>query len=258
MATRLKVGDKPYYVKVGALGFLTFVAGLLVFAVPDVITNPSDAPFFVITVAVALVITFLFVQLRTWGVAFGLLGGLAGLAFFAPDIPFHLSQTNSFFDFFGSLLILVALVLIFVGTIVSLVQKRRGTARTEGVPLEKAVLMATAGIIAVLAVVSTVLTVTGKSSVSAADRTGAELIQMKKTAFNPTSIAGQSGKTTKILLKNSDPFVHTFTIDKLGIDYTVGPGSEKLVEIKAPAVGDYEFYCKISGHEDMKGTLAVR
>ena len=45
-----------------------------------------------------------------------------------------------------------------------------------------------------------------------------------------------------VLVQNDDPFVHTFTVDELGIDVELGPSSEKLVEIPEES-GAYVLYC---------------
>ena len=108
-----------------------------------------------------------------------------------------------------------------------------------------------------LAVVSAVLTLTGRESVSAQRAAGATEVTMKKTKFEPETLQAQAGETRQVLLKNSDPGFHTFTIKALGVDAVIGPGSEKLVEIAA-APGTYEYICTIAGHETMKGTLEVR
>jgi uncharacterized cupredoxin-like copper-binding protein len=62
----------------------------------------------------------------------------------------------------------------------------------------------------------------------------------------------------KIVAKNSDPYIHTFTVEDLDMDVKLGPGSEKLILIERPVAGTYEFICAITGHESMKGTLTIR
>ncbi len=44
-------------------------------------------------------------------------------------------------------------------------------------------------------------------------------------------------------MRNDDAIVHTFTVPELGIDRTVGPGSEALVEVTADP-GTYTFSCR--------------
>lgn len=66
-----------------------------------------------------------------------------------------------------------------------------------------------------------------------------------------------------ILVKNSDPFVHTFTVDALDIDVDLGPGSETLVTIPAEP-GTYVLFCQPHssdkddpGEDDMAAVLEV-
>jgi uncharacterized cupredoxin-like copper-binding protein len=114
------------------------------------------------------------------------------------------------------------------------------------------------GVIAVLGVVSAVMTVANFGGVSAAADEGATIVTAKKTEFDVESIEGRAGQEVRIVVKNKDPFLHTFTIDDLDIDQKVSPGGEELIEFEAPA-GSYEFICRIVGHEeDMKGTLTIR
>ena len=47
----------------------------------------------------------------------------------------------------------------------------------------------------------------------------------------------------RLVVKNDDPALHTFTLPEAGVDVSIPPGSEKLVEFKAPAAGSYLWYC---------------
>jgi plastocyanin len=114
------------------------------------------------------------------------------------------------------------------------------------------------GLVVVLSIISAVLTVTGTGGVSAAEKEGAQTLTAKKTKFDKDSLTASASGTTKIVLDNNDPFLHTFTVYDLDIDVKMNPGAEKLIEIKSPNAGSYEFHFRISGHEDMKGTLTVQ
>ena len=59
------------------------------------------------------------------------------------------------------------------------------------------------------------------------------------------------------MVENEDLIIHTFTIEDLDIDVTVGPRSETLVELPAMEPGVYKYTCEVPGHEEMKGTLQV-
>jgi plastocyanin len=59
-----------------------------------------------------------------------------------------------------------------------------------------------------------------------------------------------------IVIDNRDFGIHTFTVDELDVDEPL-PGSVATeVEFQAEP-GTYEFECKVSGHDKMKGTLIV-
>jgi len=61
-----------------------------------------------------------------------------------------------------------------------------------------------------------------------------------------------------VTLNNTDQIPHDFTIDALGVKYTVDAGSSVTETFEAKP-GVYDFYCSIPGHADagMKGTLTV-
>ena len=79
---------------------------------------------------------------------------------------------------------------------------------------------------------------------------------MKKNEFEPAEIS--TSRTGKLVIENNDPILHTFTIEALDIDVKVGPGSFETYTLDSVEAGEYVFNCKVSGHEDMDGTLTVR
>jgi plastocyanin len=113
-------------------------------------------------------------------------------------------------------------------------------------------------VLAVLTVLSGLLTLAGRESVSAEAKAGALPVRMKATAFEPERLEVASGQSVRILVRNSDPGAHSFTIDALGVDETVNPGSERLIEIANLAPGEYAYQCTLFGHAAvMKGTLVI-
>jgi uncharacterized cupredoxin-like copper-binding protein len=61
-----------------------------------------------------------------------------------------------------------------------------------------------------------------------------------------------------LTLPNEGVTLHNFSIDALGIDVDIAPGTAEQVVINAPA-GEYEYYCKVPGHKEagMIGTLTA-
>jgi heme/copper-type cytochrome/quinol oxidase subunit 2 len=114
------------------------------------------------------------------------------------------------------------------------------------------------GVIAVLSVVSIVLTAAAIGDLSAAEKEGATVIVAEDTEWDKDTLTASANSTTKIVVDNKDVVAHTFTVDELDLDVKVGPAAETLVELNSPRAGEYRFYCKVVGHEDMEGTLTVR
>jgi plastocyanin len=80
---------------------------------------------------------------------------------------------------------------------------------------------------------------------------------MVKFEFNPGSSAVPVDGT--LLIRNSDSFVHDFTLDALDVAVTVGPGSETLVDLSGHATGTYVHICSLhsDGETGMIGTITV-
>ena len=80
---------------------------------------------------------------------------------------------------------------------------------------------------------------------------------MKAVRFEPDRLEVQAGEPVRLLAKNKDFTLHTFTIEELGIDYTFKPRSELVFALPALAVGEFSYICTVPGHEKMTGTLVV-
>ena len=51
------------------------------------------------------------------------------------------------------------------------------------------------------------------------------------------------------MVKNSDPGTRRFTVEALGSDMPVNPGSETAAELRDLPAGTYTFSCRLFGHE---------
>jgi plastocyanin len=98
-------------------------------------------------------------------------------------------------------------------------------------------------------------------SVVAAGRVGSVTAQpgdieltAKDFQFDSRTITADDG-TVAVTVTNEDPIRHTFTIDELGVDLNVPPGTTQRVRFTADA-GTYPFYC--TPHPDMAGDVTVR
>lgn len=184
----------------------------------------------------------------------GLLG--AGLSY-GPYLIDSVDSVNSVFDFGVSVVATVASILVIVGSGVAFLQIRRGNARVSANSVELNALRGVAAVVAVLVVVSAVATFTGRDTVKDADRVDATQVLMKETEFKTVAINARSGETLRLVLKNDDLYLHTFTIDELGVDVTIGPRGEKALLLSTGNPGTFEYKCIVAGHESMTGILEV-
>ncbi len=163
----------------------------------------------------------------------------------AQFIPTALGNVNSFFDT-GLLIPLIgAPTVAAVAGIVAFQQHRRGTTRNVSTARERWVLWATTGIVIGLMVVSGTLHLTSLETVSPEEKAAAITVDIKSSAFWPAQLTVPVGKSAKFVIKNRDLTVHTFTIEELGIDVKVLPGSEKLIELSSPPAGTYVYSCTL-------------
>lgn len=148
-------------------------------------------------------------------------------------------------------------ITVLVASIVAFVQIRRGTARVEATSVELNVLRGVASVLAVLVVVSAVVTLAARDTVEEADRVDAIEVLMEKTEFRTAELDAKAGETLHLVIKNNDLYIHSFTILELGVDVMVGPRGEKAVSLSPNKTGTFEYECIIPGHESMTGTLTV-
>jgi plastocyanin len=89
-------------------------------------------------------------------------------------------------------------------------------------------------------------------------------VDIKGFQFPQGPVEVQAGQTVRLVVKNGDTSLHTFTLPEAGVDVTISTGAERLIEFQAPAAGTYTFYCvphsgeSEAGRQGMTGTLVVR
>lgn len=177
--------------------------------------------------------------------------GLALVLLVAPGLG-HL-VFDSFFDF-------APILMAFVGAAVALVAATAElTRRPEPGEGTRNLLtigggVALAGLVTVSAV-SGVVTLTGKSTLTDAERAGSTPVAMKDFQFAPETLTVSAGSEARIALKNSDPVIHDLSVKDLDLKVTVKPGSEKLFTFTAPEAGEYKIICSL--HSGMDAKLVV-
>lgn len=237
-------------------------AGLIAAAVTFVIVVSAfvldlteDLVFLIVVLAVAIggaVVVWRFDAL--WARIVGLVSTVAvfmttfWLAFgvFAPFSPL---------EFVVGLAYAIGVVLSIVGGIMAIVAGRRG--RVGATRTERRLLPVIAGVLGIAAVVSIAGLLATRTTVSAEEAAGSVPLDMEKFEFSPDATSVAAGGT--VLLTNSDPFMHDFTVEDLGIEVVVGPGSEALVSFEGAAPGTYDYLCTLhsDGTSGMKGTITV-
>jgi len=175
---------------------------------------------------------------------------------------FGLSAPSSFFDFVPAILVLPGALLALAGSIAALVARSRGSESGAG---ERRAGFAIVTLLGLLGGLSAVLTLTGRDTVPDSIAAAADaVVDLKDFEFDEDAYEVPAGGT--VLVTNDDPFLHTFTVDELGIDVDLGPGDEKIVEIPSTVEGSgtYVIYCEPHtedpddpGEDDMASELTV-
>jgi plastocyanin len=237
-----------------ALGPLLMLGGGLAWGL-DV---SDELPFFGISAAIALVGAFFVWRFGIWGKVVGIVAAvLVAMALFWT--AFGLASPDSFFDFVPGLLVVPGVLLAVASSVGAIVAHRRGHHTRFAERGERTGIRITVAAAIGLAILSGILTVAARSSVEEADV--ALTVKMSDFEFERAPYTVSGGE--RVLVSNNDPFVHTFTVDELGIDVALGPGSEEIVDIPAES-GSYILYCKPHtqdpddpGEDDMAARLEV-
>ncbi len=98
---------------------------------------------------------------------------------------------------------------------------------------------------------------TAPTSTPMPEATGTDIeVTARYASFQPSTITVTKGQTVKLTLTSRDT-PHTFTIDELGINISVGAGQTVAKEFTVEKAGTFTFYCAVPGHRDagMEGTL---
>ena len=199
----------------------------------------------------------LMLRFGRWALALAALWGFLNLFWGYLFLVLSLSYPNSFFDFVLPLLLTVGAILAVVGAIVAFVQQRRGTVRREFTRAERRTFTAIAVVLVALTILSGSLHIAGLTTVTLQDEEGAVVVEMKNSYLSPERLELRVGETVRLAVKNNDFFVHTFEIDVLGIEHTVLPFSELLIELRPPKAGEFTYLSEAPMTGDMEGTLVV-
>lgn len=194
-------------------------------------------------------------RFSTWGRIAGLFLGLAA-AVMTFWMGFGLFVPASVVEFTAGTAYVLGVVMMLYGGIASLVRRadvRDETPRTEML-LDRTVL----GVVVLAFVISLPLWLANRTTVDAA--AAADLPEVTAANFAFEDVTAAAGG--QLVVRNQDPFAHTFTIDALGIDVELLPGSAAIVDLPDTA-GTYTYYCiphssdAGNGTDDMAATLTL-
>ena len=237
------------------LGLLA-VSLLFVVVVSAVVIDLSEElPFLIAVVAIAVVGTVVVWRFDAlWARIVGIVATVLvvmttfwlGFGVFTPFSPL---------EFVVGLAYVIGVILSLVGGVMAIVAGRRG--RVGQTAAEGRLLPSIVGILAVAAVVSVVGLVATRTTVSDAAAAGAVRLDMVKFEFDPDPTTVQADGT--LLVTNSDPFSHDFTLEELDIEVHVGPGSEALINFAGATPGTYDYVCSLhsDGTSGMMGTITI-
>lgn len=193
---------------------------------------------------------------RTWATVIGIVGTLAatlGLFFLA----FGVFQIFSPVEFIVGVMLVLGFFISLVAGIMVLVARFRN--RMAPVAAGRRFRRTVIGVVGVLAVVSIGGFVLTRSTVSEAEAQGAVAVDMAKFEFEPGNTTVSQGQN--LLVTNSDPFAHDFTLDEFGVYQYFGPGSDGVVDLGSVPPGTYTYVCSLhtdpNTGEGMTGQLTI-
>ena len=235
-------GDGPggRWTRLASFGLLMVALGPILMLAAGFIWGldiSEDVMFFGITALVALLGAFLVRRAGTWAKVAGIVCAvLVGMALFWT--AFGLLAPGSVFDFVPGLLVIPGAIIAIVACVAAL----RARKATDVAPAAKEtkIMRVVAVVVGALALLSAILTFVGQESVDGSD---AELtVVLKDFEFDKPDYEFAAG--SKVLVRNDDPFLHTFTIEDFDIDEVITPGSEVLVTIPEGASGEQTVFCQ--------------
>jgi plastocyanin len=118
-----------------------------------------------------------------------------------------------------------------------------------------------AGMVVILAVVMAAGSLGALAAYNVGVQTGETVkaieVELNDDYFNPKDITIQNETTTSLILKNKGQKLHTFTVEKLGIDAEVQPGKEVTITVTPKQSGTYELICRYHFQQGMIGKIIV-
>ncbi len=259
------LASRAFYTRIAVFGFLLIAfTGLLSASIYLAAGDTGSLAFSLPVLVIGLLIAGLLWRFGVWAQILAALLSFLILAFVVPFSTFNLLHPEDATDFIPIVLIIAGALLGFVGSMVSLIQRLRKIVRPVGTRTELLALRILLVALGLVVLTSLVLTTTSRTTLTAQAKSSAISIEIKDYQFNPDTLDVKAGDTVRIAVKNNDPTLHTFTLNEAGVDVSIPPGAERLVEFQAPPPGKYIWYCiphsdeGSAGRTGMVGSLTVQ
>jgi plastocyanin len=229
----------PRVATVGLLGMAVFT--LVVMAVNEALIPPV-AVFGIVFIVVAVLCIRLGAG-RRWP---WILAAIAPALFLLISIPFvaeDLEHPESAFGFLPTALSLIVGVVTAVAGVLAAI---RSTFSWRPV----------VGIGAALGIVAVVVSVVGVLGLDSDERQEGDVVVVAEDVEYPEQITVAAGSVA-FYVDNKDRIRHTFDIEGVGVSEELPGLTARRVEVDLEP-GEYRFFCNVTGHEDMEGTLLVQ
>ena len=242
----------PTYARITVLGLFVIALGSLLATVPEPFVGP-------IATALSLVVAGVVWIFGRWSLLLAAVFALPPLIISSALLVFTIMHPISFLQFVPILLVLGvgASVSLFAGTRAFAGYRRSDEVRAPSLTtrrwLRSALLAA-----ALLSVASAVLAFTERTSAPAEATALAEEIALEFPEIEPARLEVPVGEAVRLVVRNNDFGLHTFTVEGLDVDYAMRPRSSRLIEFTPTAAGEYTYFCRVLGHGKMRGILSVK
>jgi heme/copper-type cytochrome/quinol oxidase subunit 2 len=256
---------KPFYTLLAATGFLLLVgAGLIMLTMGLIGGDLAETGVFALIFLVpGLLGVLLAWKVGRWGLIVPGLLALAMLVMFAPFLGFSLAHPEGGLEFIMVVLFVAGALLGVIGSGVSVFQWLRRATQAGATPAQRLAFKVILGLVLALALVSLTLTALARTSLAADVRASATPITIRHGAYPLSPLQVPAEGSVRLAVRNDDAVLHTFTLPEAGVDVSIPPGAERLIEFEAPAAGRYTWFCvphsadSGTGREGMVGTLVV-
>ena len=189
------------------------------------------------------------------------LPGIVVLLFTGFYAPYALAHPADALGFATTLVVLVAAIVVIVGSLTAWAEIRRGRPLWTSRGRAGFVAVGIVGLVAGASVTSA-LAASSTGTGTALDRPPASTVPLtaKDTKFIELGIEATSGEVLGLYVTNKDGYAHAFDIDALGIHVPLPAGATTFVAVKPTTAGALAFYCAVPGHRDagMVGSITVK